>query len=234
MARKSLTEVVADDLLDRIVAGEFAPDSLVPGELELSSQHEVSRMTVREAMKTLEAQRILRVERGRGTFVNPLGRWGSLHAVLRAVSEGQDDAAVAVQLIELRRVLETGACELAAGRISAGDLDLLGVEVDKMQAAHRENDVPAFVASDLAFHDIILHASGNIFVAALFEPLHRILENRREETSRVPQIQANAIAMHREILKSLRSGQPESARRAMDNHMNQTLEDLKAFVLDKA
>ena len=92
MARKSLVDVVADELLDRIVAGEFPPGSGVPGELELSARHEVSRMTVREAMKTLVARRILRVERGRGTFVNPLNQWSSLEAVLRAASEGQDDS----------------------------------------------------------------------------------------------------------------------------------------------
>ena len=114
MARKSLVGVVADELLDRIIAGEFPPGASVPGELELSARHEVSRMTVREAMKTLEAQRILSVERGRGTFVNPLNRWSSLEAVLRAASEGQNEAAAAIQLIELRRMLETGACELAA------------------------------------------------------------------------------------------------------------------------
>ena len=109
--------VVADELLDRIISGEFPPGASVPGELELSARHEVSRMTVREAIKTLEAQRILRVERGRGTFVNPLSRWASLEAVLRAASEGKNDASAAIQLIELRRMLESGACELAAVRI---------------------------------------------------------------------------------------------------------------------
>ncbi|ALO67934.1 GntR family transcriptional regulator [Arthrobacter alpinus] len=231
MARKSLTDVVADDLLDRIVAGEFAPNSLVPGELELSSQHEVSRMTVREAMKTLVAQRILRVERGRGTFVNPLASWGSLNAVLRAVSEGEDHAVVAVQLIELRRMLETGACELAASRITDEDLEDMGQQLSKMKAAHEASDVPAFVASDLAFHDIILQASGNIFVSVLFDPLHRILESRRAETSQVPQIQSNAIAMHGAILTALSKRKPELARVAMDNHMAQTLDDLKSYVL---
>ena len=231
MARKSLTDVVADDLLDRIVAGEFSPNSLVPGELELSSQHEVSRMTVREAMKTLVAQRILRVERGRGTFVNPLASWGSLNAVLRAVSEGEDHAVVAVQLIELRRMLETGACELAASRITDEDLEDMGQQLTKMKAAHEAADVPAFVASDLAFHDIILQASGNIFVSVLFDPLHRILESRRAETSQVPQIQSNAIAMHGAILTALSQRKPELARVAMDNHMAQTLDDLKSYVL---
>ena len=122
MARKSLVGVVADELLDRIIAGEFPPGASVPGELELSARHEVSRMTVREAMKTLEAQQILSVERGRGTFVNPLSRWASLEAVLRAASEGKNDAADAERVIELRRMLESGACELEAGRISDADL----------------------------------------------------------------------------------------------------------------
>ncbi|MCA4134059.1 FadR/GntR family transcriptional regulator [Arthrobacter sp. M4] len=234
MARKSLVGVVADELLDRIVAGEFPPGTVVPGELELSARHEVSRMTVREAMKTLEAQRILSVERGRGTFVNPLNRWASLEAVLRAASEGTNDAAAAIQLIELRRMLEVGACELAAERVSDDDLAALRSRVDRMRSAHEINDVAAFVEADLAFHDIILHASGNVFVAVLFEPLHRVLESRRTQTSEVPDIQEHAIWHHAAILKALESRNAVSARTAMDAHMQQTLDDLKSYVLHEA
>ncbi|GAA2173807.1 FadR/GntR family transcriptional regulator [Arthrobacter parietis] len=232
MARKSLVDEVADELLDRIVAGEFPPGSGVPGELELSARHEVSRMTVREAMKTLVARRILRVERGRGTFVNPLNQWSSLEAVLRAASEGQEDAAVAVQLIELRRMLETGAAELAASRITAEELTEMDGQLAQMRAAHEENDVDRFVAADLAFHDLILHASGNVFVAVLFEPLTRILASRRAQTSKVVQIQINAIAEHANIMDAMRSHDTERARLAMDRHMEQTLNDLLAYVLE--
>ncbi|SDI60674.1 DNA-binding transcriptional regulator, FadR family [Arthrobacter subterraneus] len=232
MARKSLVDVVADELLDRIVAGEFPPGSGVPGELELSARHEVSRMTVREAMKTLVARRILRVERGRGTFVNPLNQWSSLEAVLRFASEGQDDAAVAVQLIELRRMLETGAAEIAAGRITDGELAEMDEQLALMRAAHEANDVDRFVAADLAFHDLILHASGNVFVAVLFEPLTRILASRRAQTSKVVQIQINALAEHANIMDAMRSHDAERARLAMDRHMEQTLNDLKTHVLE--
>ncbi|MFJ6280645.1 FadR/GntR family transcriptional regulator [Arthrobacter subterraneus] len=232
MARKSLVDVVADELLDRIVAGEFPPGSGVPGELELSARHEVSRMTVREAMKTLVARRILRVERGRGTFVNPLNQWSSLEAVLRFASEGQDDAAVAVQLIELRRMLETGAAEIAAGRITDGELAEMDEQLALMRAAHEANNVDRFVAADLAFHDLILHASGNVFVAVLFEPLTRILASRRAQTSKVVQIQINALAEHANIMDAMRSHDAERARLAMDRHMEQTLNDLKTHVLE--
>jgi len=231
MARKSLVGEVADELLDRIIAGEFPPGATVPGELELSAKHEVSRMTVREAMKTLEAQRILSVERGRGTFVNPLNRWASLEAVLRAASEGKNEADASVQLIELRRMLETGACELAAGRIGDADIQALYGCVAAMRAANQANDLPAFVEADLAFHDLILHASENVFVAVLFEPLHRVLAKRRAETSAVPEIQVHAIAHHQNIAEALESRDPSRSRQAMDDHMQQTLDDLRNLVL---
>lgn len=231
MARPSLVDQVADALLDRIIAGEFPPGSVVPGEIDLSAEHAVSRMTVREAIRTLGAQRILRVERGRGTFVNPLSRWASLEAVVRAVSEGQDDAAAAVQLIQLRRFLEAGACELAAGRLSAEELDGLGRDVEAMEDAHRRQDVPGFVTADLRFHERILQASGNVFIAVLFEPLHRVLEARRAETSRVPEIQVHAIDQHRRIVSALASADPVRARQAMDEHLQQTLTDLTTYVL---
>jgi DNA-binding FadR family transcriptional regulator len=231
MARKSLVGVVADELLDRIIEGEFPPGATVPGEHELSARHEVSRMTVREAMKTLQAQQILSVERGRGTFVNPLNRWTSLEAVLRAASEGKNEAEASVQLIELRRMLETGACELAAGRIAEADISSLFAYISAMKAGHDLNDVAAFVEADLAFHDVILHASGNVFVSVLFEPLHRVLEKRRAETSAVPEIQVHAIGHHQNIADALQSGDATRAREAMDAHMQQTLDDLKNPVL---
>jgi DNA-binding FadR family transcriptional regulator len=232
MARKSLVGVVADELLDRIIEGEFPPGATVPGEHELSARHEVSRMTVREAMKTLQAQRILSVERGRGTFVNPLNRWTSLEAVLRAASEGKNEAESSVQLIELRRMLETGACELAAGRIAEADIEALFACISAMKAAHEVNDVAAFVEADLAFHDVILRASGNVFVSVLFEPLHRVLEKRRAETSAVPEIQVHAIGHHQKIADALQSRDAGRSREAMDAHMQQTLDDLKNLVLE--
>jgi DNA-binding FadR family transcriptional regulator len=174
---------------------------------------------------------VARIERGRGTFVNPLSRWTSMEAILRATSNGENDVAASLQLIELRRMLEAGAAELAASRISPEELGEVRRHLAAMRSAHAKNDVGSFVEADLAFHDVILHASGNIFLAVLFEPLSRILAQRRTQTSRVVQIQANAIEAHAAIVEALESGDPERARVAMDNHMVQTLNDLRAYVL---
>ncbi len=231
MARQSLVSMVSDDLLNRIVSGEFPPGSTLPGEQELTTQHEVSRMTVREAVKTLEAQSVVRIERGRGTFVNPLHLWTSMEAVLRAAADGENDDAASIQLIELRRMLETGAAELAAPRISAEELEALRTHLATMRASHQANQVGDFVEADLAFHDVILRASGNVFLAVLFDPLSRVLAARRTQTSRVVEIQVHAIKEHAHIVEALESGSPGQARLAMDGHMTQTMNDLKKYVL---
>jgi GntR family transcriptional repressor for pyruvate dehydrogenase complex len=233
MARQSLVSMVSDNLLDRIIAGEFPPDATLPGELELTAEHEVSRLTVREAVKTLEAQSVVRIERGRGTFVNPVSRWESMDMVLRAATEAGDNADASIQLIEVRRMLESGAAELAATHITSNELDTLQHHLTSMQEAHDTADLTRFVEADLAFHNVILHASGNVFLAVMFEPLSRVIAARREETSRVPQIQTNAIREHAGIITALASGSAESARLAMDSHMEQTMRDLKTYVLKR-
>jgi DNA-binding FadR family transcriptional regulator len=155
-----------------------------------------------------------------------------MEAVLRAASEGKNEAQASIQLIQLRRMLETGACELAAERITDADVQTLYGYVEAMRNAHEVNDVTAFVAADLAFHDLILHASENVFVAVLFEPLHRLLERRRTETSAVRDIQEHAIGHHRNIAEALKSRDPDRSREAMAAHMQQTLDDLKNLVLE--
>ena len=101
-----------------------------------------------------------------------------------------------------------------------------------MRKAHQANDVASFVAADLAFHDQILHASENVFVAVLFEPLHRVLERGRTETSKVPDIQEHAIGHRQNIFEALAAREPQRARNAMDAHMQQTLDDLRSYVLE--
>jgi GntR family transcriptional repressor for pyruvate dehydrogenase complex len=229
--RKTLAREVADQVLNRIIDGEFPVGTGLPSEAELGEGYDVSRITVREAVKSLQAQGVIDVRSGKGSFVNPPDEWSSLDAVLRftARESGADD--VAVQLVEVRRMFETGATALAATRRTQHDLDDLRRYLAQMRSAHETDDLNAFVAADLAFHDVILKASGNVFVGVLFQPLTRVLTERRRETSRVPDIQRHAIAEHANILAALTSGNPETARAAMDSHMTQTVEDLKTYVL---
>ena len=230
--RKTLVDTVADLLLDRIIAGEIQPGSALPSEADIAAESSVSRLTVREALKALRAQNVVSVQRGRGTYVNTPDEWTSLDAMIRAAAFGKGRNNTSVQLLEVRRMIETGAAALAAVRHTEDDLSALRAHVQRMVEASKAGDVDRFVAADIAFHDVILRASGNMLVPAMYLPLGRLLSAGRRETSAVPEIQEHAIAMHRAIYEALASGNAEDARVAMDNHMNQTHEDLVHYVLD--
>ena len=234
MPRESLADNLADHLLQGIIDGRYPADGPLPPEAEIAKEANVSRLTVREAVKTLRAKRIVRIHRGRGTFANPPDRWTDLEALVRAISTQAPTLAGVVpeRLIEARRVIETGAAELAATRRTSDDLERLEGQLDEMVAAADKRDVDAFVAADLAFHQIVLDAAGNAFISALLAPLSRLLVPARRQTSEVEDIRRHAIEHHRAVLDAVRSGDPERSRHAMHQHIDQTSRDLRTYVLE--
>jgi GntR family transcriptional regulator, transcriptional repressor for pyruvate dehydrogenase complex len=233
MPRDSLADSLADQLLQGIIDGRYPTDGPLPPEAEIAKEANVSRLTVREAVKTLRAKSIVRIHRGRGTFTNPPDRWTDLEALVRASSARTPDLAGVVpeRLIEARRIIETGAAELAATRRTPDDLQRLQVHLDEMAVAADNGDVDAFVTADLAFHQTVLDAADNTFIAALLEPLSRLLIQARRQTSEVRDIRRHAIAHHRAVLNAIQSGDPERARHAMHDHIEQTSRDLRTYVL---
>ena len=152
MARKSLVEAVAEDLLERILEGEVAPHEALPPEAEIARESDVSRLTVREALKALQAQNIVYVRRGLGTYVNPPDAWTGLEAILKAASRGAAAHQVALRLLEVRRMVETGSAELAAVHVTPEDLaamDWLILPFSNHQVRHREETVARAVRAAL-------------------------------------------------------------------------------------
>ncbi len=228
----SLADDLAEQVLTAIIDGQYPPDSALPSEGELAEIGGVSRLTVREAVKALRAQNVVRVVRGRGTYVNPPDRWTALEPVVRAASRSASGA-LSERLIEARRLIENGACELAATRRTEDDLADLRRQLELMREAAENADTELFVQADIDFHDIVMRASGNLFVPLLFEPFGALLVEGRRETSAVPEIRTHALAHHEQVLAALESGNAEAARAAMDGHMNQTADDLRTHVIKR-
>ncbi|MEV0052953.1 FadR/GntR family transcriptional regulator [Saccharopolyspora shandongensis] len=228
----SLSDQLAERLLSAIIDGTHAPGSALPPEGELAEQYVVSRLTVREAIKALRVQNIVRIQRGRGTYVNPPAQWTALDPLIRAAAATpRSSAAISEGLIEARRLIEIGAVELAAGKRTDDDLAQLRILLQDMRDAVDTDDVELFVEADIAFHDAIMRASGNAFIPLMFEPFGRLLVEGRRETSAVPEIRANALAHHTKILRALEAADPALARQAMADHMAQTADDLRTHVL---
>lgn len=216
---------VAERLLGDIVAGKYPPGARLPTEPELCEAMGVSRATVREAMKSLQQRGVTSIEQGRGTFVNPRHRWSPLDPVLLAARTGGApdgrDPAWPVRLVEARRVVEVGVAALAARRRSEADLEEMRASIAAMEAAR--DDVTAFAAADLSFHEAVLKAADNELIQALFDPIHRLVEEVRVLTSRPPVRRSAAIEAHAAILAAIDAGDGEAASRAMREHLDDTL-----------
>jgi DNA-binding FadR family transcriptional regulator len=227
--RRDLVDTVTEALLRDIVAGKYPAHSTLPNEQDLAASLGVSRPTLRGAIKALRDKSVVQVHQGKGMFVNPASEWSALDPQLLAHRVGADPE-VPKRLIEARRFIEAAACELAATRRSDEDLDNLEAVLTDMVAAAEAQDVEGFVRADLQFHQIILSASWNPFIAALFDPIGQLLHAARTQTSSSPEIRQHAIEHHHKVLSALRSGDPETARLAMIGHMIQTEEDYDAYV----
>ncbi|BCW53436.1 FadR/GntR family transcriptional regulator [Arthrobacter sp. FX8] len=228
--RPTLVDAVVDKVLEHILSGEIKADDALPPEADIAKESGVSRLTAREAMKVLKAQDVVYVRRGLGTFVNPPERWTGLDAIMRAASRGVASDQVALRLLEVRRMVETGAAELAASRHRPADLAALQDSVEQMEAAHHAGDVDALTVADIAFHDTVLRASGNPFVPALLGQLSTLLYAMRRETSAFPDVQRHAIHHHKMVLAAIAAGDPATARSTMDAHITQTFEDYEHYL----
>lgn len=234
--RRPLADDLADRILDDVLSGRYAAGAALPSESELAEESGLSRLTVREAVKILRSKGVLRVEQGRGTFVAPTEEWSVLDpTLLIARSAAQADSLLLpLKFIEARRLVEVGVAELAATRRSEKDLDELQKSLDEMRKASRVKDVGAFVRADIAFHQVVLDAAENAFVAAIFDPLAQILRLTRYQTSAHAPVRRHAITHHSNILEAIAAGDPVAAREAMHAHIVQTENDMVKYVRDPA
>jgi GntR family transcriptional repressor for pyruvate dehydrogenase complex len=224
MARRGLADQVAAQLLAEVGNGRYPPGSRLPREGILADEAGVSRLTLREAVRVLRDKGVLSVEQGRGTFVNPPARWAVLDPVLltaRAALEG-DPAASAQQITETRRIVEVGAAEMAAGRRAETDLVQLRDCIERMRRAHEREDVVEFSAADVDFHDALMVAARNPFLAGILQPIKALVREVRLQTSVEPQMRLTAVAAHSAILEAVAAGDEEAARRSMTEHLAET------------
>ena len=219
--RRGLADDVAAQLLAAVTDGRYPPGSRLAPESVLAAEAGVSRLTLREAVRMLRDKGVLRVEQGRGTFVNPPARWAALDPALltsRAALEG-DPGQSAQQITETRRIVEVGAAELAARRRGDADLDGLRSCLDRMRRAHDSGDVVEFSAADVDFHDGLVSAACNPVLAALLQPIKALVREVRLRTSLEPDMRRAAIAAHAAILDAIAAGDEGAARRSMTDHL---------------
>lgn len=207
-----LSAQVADSIKNLIKDNTLKPGDQLPNELVLTTQLNVSRSTVREAIKQLVTQNILEVRRGKGTFVS------SQPGVVKDPFgiEMMDNMDVLVHLFEARLIMEPEIAALAAKRADEKDLDALSDAYDNMVAVIERGDNHA--AEDFKFHKAIAMSCKNPVLERIIPILHESIMKGVLATKQ-GQYSKEVIRHHRELLDAIYDRDEEAARKAMHTHI---------------
>ncbi|MET0270600.1 MAG: FadR/GntR family transcriptional regulator [Sphingomonas sp.] len=209
---------LAGRLLDLLATGRFAVGERLPAERDLAIEYNVSRPTVREAIIALEAQGLLEVRVGSGTYVR----------ALPGPSEVPDFHVTAFELTEARLVIEGETAALAAVHITDAELAELDALVDLIADENRRGDRSE--AADRGFHFLIARATRNAALQRVAEGLWHTRASSPDtaillEKARAAKVQP-VVEEHRAIARALRSRDPALARAAMRSHLAAVLDHL--------
>ncbi|MDO5049386.1 MAG: FadR/GntR family transcriptional regulator [Actinomycetaceae bacterium] len=219
-------------ILDAIASKHFKVGEALPPEAELAEWLEVARPTMREAVRALAERGVLNVVHGRGTFVVAPSQWTDLNSIIWWHSKNCSPLELGMYLVEVRRMIEVGASGLAAERRTESDIDRLRKTLENYDAAIEADDIDTATREDLEFHQAILSASHNPFLAAVMAPLSSALRDSRFLTTSVPEIRKRARSYHYQLLDAIEKSNAQEAKDVMRMHMTQTRNDIAKHLSD--
>jgi GntR family galactonate operon transcriptional repressor len=235
----TLTQQVAQELGQRIVRGDHRPGEALPSEADLSTELEVSRTVVREALKVLAAKGLIRSRPRVGPVVQPRHSWERLDSDVLAWStqDSEQLRAFLQQLTEVRHIVEPDAARLAATRATPGELEQIAATFAAMEDA--VSDPGAFLTHDLAFHEAIIEAAHNdVLVSLLLTVRKGFVASRQVSTGTLRQdmpetahARTTALALHRAVLDGLLGRDGRRAHEAMV-HLLSTVHEAIGLMLD--
>ena len=224
---RSTPEAISDALRERIMIGEFKDGDALPNQAELSAVFLASKPSVRDALRILEVEGLIRVRRGRfgGALVNApridtAAR--TIERILRSRKVGLEDIANA--LVNLEPI----CAAMCAGR---SDRDTQVVPILREALRQSElmiGDPIAFAKSARHFHELVVMCSGNETIAVLVGAVEAIWSaygsdqgvTMREAPVRDTDVRRRSLDDHRHLVDLIESGEEEAASREARHHLN--------------
>lgn len=214
IGRKTVSELVVQRILDLLTSGELIAGEKLPSERDLARILDVSRPTVREALRALSILGVLEIRHGGGVFVTSLEASELLTPLDFFVSLNSQNM---TELFDARIEYEPMIAALAAERISDEGRNHLQKLLDAQLADPGNADT--FHDTDIEFHKTFLDASGNVFLSRVGKILQVLGDQGRRAFQKEEQTRRQSIRDHQIIMEAMHDRDTAAVEIAMRKHM---------------
>ncbi|MBO6791097.1 MAG: FadR family transcriptional regulator [Dinoroseobacter sp.] len=212
-----LSAQIAEAIRDSIISGAMIVDERLPSESDLAEQFDVSRSTIREALKRLAAQSLIRTQRGAfgGAFVNRLSyddareQLITTSTLLLSMNEVSFDTAC-----EARFALERACASMAVERRLDAHLDIMEREIARQSDADLSDE--AFCASDVTFHRALVDAACNPVLSYQLSGSIEAMQPLMNMITFTARSRAQIIEIHSELTEALRARDTQAAKNTLN------------------
>ena len=219
IVKKSVSDEVFEQMLDMIAEKNWKPGDKIPSENELKEMLNVSRVTIREALKKLISYGIVESRHGSGTYIRQID--GSLpfdNAMGLAYLKSMDDSAIE-NMMEFRSIVEIESVRLATIRATPEELAELKSIFNDM-ISHK-NDIKAFSHYDFEFHKYIAGMTKNVVLIKCYSIIWDFIRVYFDKIVMKIGVEKGSY-YHGLILEAMKDGDGENASRLMKMHLEDT------------
>lgn len=211
-------EQVIEQIKYMITSGELKKGEKLPPERELVEKFQVSRTSVREALRALQIIGLIESRQGGGNYIRDSFEDNLIEPLsMMFVLQNSRNS----EILELRSVLEVETARLAANNVTEEELSRLKEIVDRMKALPDEKEN---IILDKELHYIIARASGNNLIMSILTAVSSLMDSfikeAREAIINKDENKSVLLEHHENMYQALKSHDAEEASRVMKEHMN--------------
>lgn len=207
---------IASQLVELIEIMKLLPGDKLPPERQLAEMLSVSRPSLREALHILQAQGLVQIKHGQGSYVQEPLVAQELRASMMSTTHGLNE------LFDAREVLEVPASRWAASKATKEDIRLLRTTLNQIDTATSSDpiDYDQLQILDAKFHLTIVGIAGNRFINQTLNVLQDVMQMSMETTLKVSGRSEISRLEHNQILEAIEAGDGDLAARLTLKHIN--------------
>lgn len=215
---KKIYEEIVEQIKELMAEGDLKPGDKLLSERELAERLQVSRASVREALRALEMMGFVEIRTGEGTFVRESCTDAIIQPLAMFISIERGNF---FEIYEVRKIFETAAARLAAERATPEEIQKIEEALWQMEA--NMSDYEKGEHLDTAFHYAIAEATHNSWLVRLMRTIsdsfHNTVAAARRNLFQTPGNAEKLILQHRQIFEAIKGKKPALAEKAMLEHL---------------